>query len=86
MQPPTRQNTLMTRMRSETRGRLVIRSISSTSENIIIDQTENSLRLDHAALFKTLNDLLDDRIKSAMEVQFTAMQNRFTEKMENTMN
>lgn len=42
--------------------------------------------LDHATLFKTLKDLLDERIKLAIEVQFAALQTMFTQTMEDTIN
>lgn len=37
-------------------------------------------------LFKTLKDLLDDRIKPAMETKFTTLQSMFTQLIEDTMN
>lgn len=77
---------LMTRMRFQIREKSVTRSVSPTPKVIIIDDTENIPSLDHTTLFKMLMDLLDDEIKSAMEAQFAALQNKFTQKMEETLN
>lgn len=49
------------------------RSVSPSPKTIIIDDTENSQRLNHMTLFKNLKDLLDDEIKKALEAQFTAL-------------
>lgn len=85
MEPPTCQTTLKTRMRSRTRGRSMTRSISLTPQAIIIDSTETAPSLDYTNLFKILNDMLEDRIKLAMEVQFTPLQNMFAQVMEATI-
>lgn len=49
------------------------KGVSLTPEAITIDDMEISLNLDHETLFKTLKGLLDDEIKTAIEVQFTAL-------------
>lgn len=58
------------------------RDTSPTPEAIKIDDKDNSLSLDHATMFKTLKNLLNDRIKPAMEARFTALKNMFTKRIE----
>lgn len=73
-------------MSSQTRGKSGTRNYSPTHEKIIINDKETPPSLDNVTLLKTLKDLLDDEIKLAIETQFTALQNLFTQQMENTMN
>lgn len=59
---------------------------SHTPVAIITDDKENSPRLYHATLYKTLKDMVDYRIKPAMEAKFTPLQSMFTQQMEDTIN
>lgn len=60
--------------------------VSPTPEAITIDDRENHPRLDHITRFKTLKFLLKDGIKQAMIAQFTALQNMFTQHIDDRMN
>lgn len=72
----------MTRIQSQTTGRLVTRSVCTTPKTIIIEDTETpSLNLEDVTLFKTLKDLLDDGIKPVLEAKFTTIRNMFTQEM-----
>lgn len=51
-------------------------------EAITIDNTENSSSMDYAMLFKTPKELLDDEVKLAMKAQFAALQNMFTQRLD----
>lgn len=74
------QNALQIRERSMTKD-----TASHNRLAIIIEDTENPSRLDQTTVFKTLNYLVDDGIKPAMEEQFTALRNKFTQPMEDIM-
>lgn len=64
----------------------MIKNVSRTPENIIIDNKETPPSLYHATLFMTLKDLQEDRIKPAMQALFTTLQNIFTQQIENQIN
>lgn len=78
---PAPQTTLITRIRSQTRRKSITRGVNSTSQDITIEETENTPRLDHDTLFNTLKDLLNNIIKLAIETQLGTLQNIFTERM-----
>lgn len=87
IETPTRQITFMTRKPFETRGRSMTRDAACLiAESITIDDTETPSSLNYATLFKILKDLLDDEIKSAMKVQYTAVQHMLSQKIEDTIN
>lgn len=86
-EPPTCQTILWNRISFKNRSKSMIRDTASpTPEAITIDDTQNPPSLNHAWLFKTLKDQLDDGIKTAMEAQFTILRNMFTQKIERKMN
>lgn len=80
--PPISQITLITRIRSWTKGRRVNRDISLTTEAITIDDMTTLPSLNHATMIKTLKNLLYNGIKLAIEAQLTALQNMFNQSME----
>lgn len=52
--PPTRQTTLMTKMRSQTRGRSVTRRVSLTPEAIIINDKDTPIPRPPSSLYHAL--------------------------------
>lgn len=61
------------------------RGVSPTPEAITINDVGKSLTVDYAILFKTLKDLLNNKIEPAVDIQFTALQNIVTQRMEPIM-
>lgn len=64
----------------------MIKNISLTFEDIAVGHMKNKSTLDHATLFTSLKDLLDDRIQLTIEAQFIALQNMFTQGLEGILN
>lgn len=56
-----------------------------TPAAVTIDDTENPPSVDYATFFKTLQDLLEDGTKPAMEEQSAALENMFTQRMKDIL-